>query len=776
MRVLHVINGLAAGGAEAALYRLATYPSDVHHEVVCLESRGWYSDRLEASGITVHHLNWGSPASLISASIRIRRLIKESGADIVQGWMYRSNTVASIAGKMASVPVVWNIRSSLIRPLRLPTQFLAYAGGFVAARAAKSVINCSAASREIHARLGYDAVDGSVIPNGYDPVEFHPDARARKATRKALGIEQDTFLVGSIGRWDPHKGYPVLFKALRLMREQGAPARLLLVGRDLEPSNSELMALIESSGCSGLVDAIGPRDDINGIASALDLHVLASVSEGFPNVVAESMLAGTPNVVTDVGDAGLIVGDTGWIVRPGDAAAIAAAVQEAKAEWANAAKKWRKRCDDARQRIVANFSLKRMVEAYEQVWQRVAEQSAPKKVLPGQTGRLASAPAASVQASQSRLKILHIINDLGLGGAETLLYRLATRESANEHVIVSLGRSNWYSSHLQDKGVPLHHLELDSLAAVGKAAIRLNRIVRESRPDIVQCWMYRSNVFGGVIAKTARKPVVWGIHCSSIKELRPSSRAVVRLSGVLARWNPDFIIMCSDKSAEVHDKLGYAAAKREVIYNGYDESVFFPESKSREAMRKTLGLTPGDFAVGSIARWDPLKDIPNLLAAIGIVRERGIPLRCLLVGAGLNSDNAELVAEMRRHGCADEIILLGSRTDVHSIARALDLHLLASRTEAFPNVVAETMLSGTPNAVTGVGDVPRIIGASGWVVPPRDPQRLADAICEAYSEWKDDPAAWAKRREAARAQIVGNYSLERMAEGYERVWQSIAAA
>jgi glycosyltransferase involved in cell wall biosynthesis len=193
-------------------------------------------------------------------------------------------------------------------------------------------------------------------------------------------------------------------------------------------------------------------------------------------------------------------------------------------------------------------------------------------------------------------------------------------------------------------------------------------------------------------------------------------------------------------------------------------------------MRKTLGLTPRDFAVGSIARWDPLKDIPNLLAAIGIVRERGIPLRCFLIGAGLNSDNADLMTEIRRRGCADEVVLLGSRTDVQSIARALDLHLLASRTEAFPNVVAETMLSGTPNAVTEVGDVPRIIGASGWVVPPRNPQRLADAICEAYSEWKDDPAAWAKRREAARGQIVGKFSLERMAEGYERVWQSIAAA
>jgi glycosyltransferase involved in cell wall biosynthesis len=141
----------------------------------------------------------------------------------------------------------------------------------------------------------------------------------------------------------------------------------------MDGANAELAQLVRQSGCAEAVQLLGERSDVRDIARALDLHVLASIgSEGFPNVVAETMLSGTPNVVTDVGDSALIVGDTGWVVSPADAGALADAVEAAYKQRAAAPEEWARRRDSARKRIVENFSLERMIRAYEGVWQKVA--------------------------------------------------------------------------------------------------------------------------------------------------------------------------------------------------------------------------------------------------------------------------------------------------------------------------------------------------------------------------------------------------------------------
>jgi glycosyltransferase involved in cell wall biosynthesis len=167
--------------------------------------------------------------------------------------------------------------------------------------------------------------------------------------------------------------------------------------------------------------------------------------------------------------------------------------------------------------------------------------------------------------------------------------------------------------------------------------------------------------------------------------------------------------------------------------------------------------------------------VPNFLAAAKLARHRGVTLRCFLVGAELECDNEALMDEMRRIGCCDFVVALGPRADLRDIARAVDLHVLAScGAEAFPNVVAETMLSGTPNAVTDVGDAALMVADTGWIIPPRNTGRLADAIISAYLEWKEEAAKWGSRREACRRQIAGNFSFERMAQAYAQVWRTVA--
>ena len=373
LKVLHVINGLGPAGAETVLYRLATRKSDVQHEIICLTGRDRYSPLLEEQGVTIHHLNMTSILPAISGARQLPGLIRRSEADVVQCWMYRSNLLGGLFGRQARLPVVWNIRCSSLGPLRLSSRLVVYAGGLLARWVPDFVVNCSERSTELHARLGYSAVDGCVIANGYDPEEFFPDEAARESVRHSLAVPDDAFVIGSVARWHQQKNIPQVLRAIRLAIDKRTPVRCILVGHELDPGNAELAKAIERAGMSDLVLTLGRRSDLASIARAMDLHVLASVGgEGFPNTVAETMLSAIPNVVTDVGDSGLIVGETGWVIAPGDLDQLTTAISAAHREWAERPEKWQERRTAARKRIAGEFSLDRMAAAYERVWRKVA--------------------------------------------------------------------------------------------------------------------------------------------------------------------------------------------------------------------------------------------------------------------------------------------------------------------------------------------------------------------------------------------------------------------
>ncbi|HLU02454.1 MAG TPA: glycosyltransferase, partial [Advenella sp.] len=147
--------------------------------------------------------------------------------------------------------------------------------------------------------------------------------------------------------------------------------------------------------------------------------------------------------------------------------------------------------------------------------------------------------------------------------------------------------------------------------------------------------------------------------------------------------------------------------------------------------------------------------------------------RCVLIGHGMDASNLELAALLRRHGVAEHVILLGRRDDVPYLMNGLDIHVLSSRAEGFPNVVAEAMACGVPGVVTDVGDAAVIVGDTGWVVPPQNPVALADAIGQAFAaieaQGRDVIAARVRER------VLQEFSLSKMIERYEQTWRAMVA-
>lgn len=372
------------------------------------------------------------------------------------------------------------------------------------------------------------------------------------------------------------------------------------------------------------------------------------------------------------------------------------------------------------------------------------------------------------------MRLTHIITGLNDGGAEAVLYRLCRHDTANTHTVISLMDEGKYGPLLREAGVAVHCLNLPRGRVRLSALWWLWRLLREQRPNVVQTWMYHADLLGGGLARLAGvRGVVWGIHHTTLEPGQSSWGTIwiARLLAILSRGVPRRIAVCANKAVAVHGALGYDTARMVVIPNGYNLEQFAPDAAARARLRSEWAVPDNLPLLGLVGRFDPQKDHANLLQALVRLCQQGERFRCVLVGAGLAEDNYALVQHIQQAGLKDQVRLLGRRNDIPAVMSALDMHVLSSSAEAFPNVLAEAMACGTPCVTTDVGDAALIVGDVGWVVPPCNSQALADAIRAALGMWKDT-VVWSARRHTARQRVVDNYGIQKMVMAYHSVWRA----
>ena len=374
------------------------------------------------------------------------------------------------------------------------------------------------------------------------------------------------------------------------------------------------------------------------------------------------------------------------------------------------------------------------------------------------------------------MKVLHVITGLNDGGSEAVLYRLITYDPQDTHVVVSLTGEGKYGPLLRQAGVLVAALDMPRGRVTWRGLIQLWRLLRATKPDVVQTWMYHADLLGGLLARLRRIPVVWGIRNTTLVpgQSTRSTLWVARACAALSRVVPQRIVACAQAAVTVHGALGYDTARMVVIPNGYDLTRFAPDRAARQRLRQAWGVADDVPLIGMVARFDPQKDHANFIDALGHLARQGMAFAAVAVGTGVDEDNAALVGRIEAQGLVDRMRLLGPTQDVSGVMNALDLHVLSSAYgEAFPNVLAEAMACGTPCVSTDVGDAAAIVGETGWIVPPKDSVALAQAIEAALSAWRDR-AAWAQRQAACRARISEHFSIESMAHRYRAVWQQVA--
>ena len=370
IRLAFLISGLSTGGAEMMLYKLVTRMDRDKFEmrVVSLTGSGPVGERIRDAGIPVESLGMARGIPDPRMIFRFARWLKERNPDIIQTWMYHADLVGGVSARMSGgIPVVWNIRHSNLdhEDSKQSTLWTARACAVLSRWLPSKIVCCSHASKEVHRAMGYDENRMVVIPNGFDLDAFSPMQDAGTKMRRSLGLTRAAVLVGLAARFDPQKDHRTFFHAAGVLHREYPEVHFVLCGDDITWDNPRITSWIDGAAVRSVTHLLGRLDDMPSFQAALDVAVSSSShGEGFPNVVGEAMACCTPCVVTDVGDSARIVGHTGIVVPPGNAAALIAALKrmvvlgDGRRELGLLARK----------RISEEYSLEKTVERYEEMY------------------------------------------------------------------------------------------------------------------------------------------------------------------------------------------------------------------------------------------------------------------------------------------------------------------------------------------------------------------------------------------------------------------------
>lgn len=371
--ILHIISGLGNGGAEGVLYRLCISTVEKYnHKVISLTTNGKYGTLLQKNGIEVIELGLNKNFfKNIKKIIILYRIIKNSSPDIIQTWMYHADLIGGILGRMAGIKnIYWNIRHTNLdkKKSKITTRLISKACSILSYYLPKKIICCALSSQKIHEEIGYDKNKFFIIPNGYD-LNIYKSFIANTKLIDEYNINKNIPILGMVGRYDSQKNHTGLLNSLYLLKNEGIEFKFLLVGRDINLNNKLLNEEINNLNLENNIILLDQQNNIANIMNMLDIHVLSSsFGEAFPNVIAEAMACSTPCISTNVGDAALIIADTGWVTPPMNDIELARAIKDAIFQFKNNKELWKNRKKRCREHILNNFSINKMILNYYKIW------------------------------------------------------------------------------------------------------------------------------------------------------------------------------------------------------------------------------------------------------------------------------------------------------------------------------------------------------------------------------------------------------------------------
>lgn len=382
--------------------------------------------------------------------------------------------------------------------------------------------------------------------------------------------------------------------------------------------------------------------------------------------------------------------------------------------------------------------------------------------------------------------VVHLIETLGSGGAERLLYtNLKHLPEGMSHTVVTVfarGEERW-AEPIRRLGVNVESLDCRGYRDIHLGVRRFRARLRREKVDLLHTHLWAANVIGRVAGRLSGVPVISSVHNPDYEpeawadgsQVSTAKRKLIRAAD---RWTAHFgcrrMIAVSEYARQsAHRQLRFPLGRIDLLYNPIDsDELRAAPQTDRGALRRELRMPDGAPVLIHVGRVSPQKGLLFAVRALASIRE-GYP-QVHLVSAGATDDqvwHARLRQEAERAGVADRVHFLGARRDIPDILRAGDVFVFPSLHEGLGIALVEAMAVGSACVASATGPIPEVIrhGENGWLVPPGDANALAGAV----SKLLGDEALRRALGERARAHALELFEPRRAAQKLNEIYQAV---
>lgn len=384
------------------------------------------------------------------------------------------------------------------------------------------------------------------------------------------------------------------------------------------------------------------------------------------------------------------------------------------------------------------------------------------------------------------MHVVHLIESLGSGGAERLLYTNLKHfdpDRVRSTVITVFPHATHWQKPIEELGVPVVSLNCRSARDLPKGVSRLRTWLVANPTDVIHSHLWAANVIGRVAGLLSKVPVVSSVHNPDHEPQAWADGADVSLITrhavkALDRWTAHFgnkrMIAVSDYVRQsAHRDLHFSLDAIELVYNPVDiDLLTAPVRRSRADVLGAHGLSADDLILLNVARVSPQKGLLYAVRALpAILRE--FP-SVQLVSVGATTDDRwvkHLNREAEALGVADHFHLLGAQSNVVEFLRSCDIFVFPSLYEGLGIALIEAMAAGCACIATNVGPIPEVVqdGRDGVLVLPAGSDDLARAVCDLLA----DPAKRSQLGTAATESAIRRFQPKESAERLTQIYESL---